>query len=263
MAEGAESDLFEELAARRQAGERVVLATVVAAHGSTPRAAGARLLLRSDGSMCGSVGGGVREAEVLEVARDLIRRGGCRLLQLEYHEDGGGDGPVCGGTMTVFVEAIDPPQRVVIAGAGHVGHSLHQFLRLLGIHTVVIDPRPEFASPERFPGARLRVVPFEEALAGVALTPRDGVVIVTQGHRHDEVVLRQALASQAGYIGMIGSSRKVAEVFEHLRRDGFSEGELGRVHAPVGLPIGAETPAEIALAIAAQIVSTFRAKRGS
>lgn len=259
MAEGADPDLFEELVARRRAGERVVLATVVAAEGSTPRAAGARLLLRADGSTLGSVGGGVREAEVLAMARQLQAEGGSRLLQVTYSE-GGADGPLCGGRMEVFVEAIDPPRRVVIAGAGHVGHSLHQFLRLLGVHTVVIDPRPEFASPERFPGARLRVVPFEEALAGVALTPRDGVVIVTQGHRHDEVVLRQALATPAGYIGMIGSRRKVAEVFEHLRRDGFGEEEVGRVHAPVGLPIGAETPAEIALAIAAQIVATFRGR---
>ncbi len=254
-------DLFEALVARRRAGERVVLVTVVATRGSTPRQAGARMLLLADGSIRGTVGGGVREAEIIAAAGELHRRGGCRRLDVDFEEGlAGGPAPLCGGHMEVFMEAIDPPHRVVIAGAGHIGYFLHRFLSLLEMSTVVVDPRPEFAHPERFPGAELRVVPFEEALAGLSLTANDGVVIVTKGHEYDESVLRQALATSAGYLGMIGSRRKVAELFGRLRAQGVSEEQLQRVHAPVGVAIGAETPAEIALAIAAEIVAAFRAR---
>jgi xanthine dehydrogenase accessory factor len=254
-------DLFETLVARRRAGERVVLVTVVATRGSTPRQAGARMLVLADGSIRGTVGGGVRESEIIAAARELHRRGGSRLLGVDLATGLGGEvGPICGGHMEVFMEAIDPPHRVVIAGAGHIAYFLHRFLSLLEMSTVVVDPRPEFANPERFPGAELRVVPFEEALAGLTLGTTDGVVIVTKGHEYDQSVLRQALATAAGYLGMIGSRSKVAAVFQHLRDEGVGEEQLQRVHAPVGMAIGAETPAEIALAIAAEIVATFRAR---
>lgn len=217
------------------------------------------MLVLADGSIRGTVGGGVRESEIVVAARELHERGGSRLLAVDFEEGlAGGPAPVCGGHMDVFLETIDAMHRVIIAGAGHIGYFLHRFLTLLDVRTIVVDPRAEFASGERFPGAERRVVGFEEALDGLALTAADGVVIVTKGHAHDECVLRQALATAAGFIGMIGSRRKVATVFERLRSRGFSDEQLARVRAPVGLDIGAETPAEIALAITAQIVATFR-----
>ncbi|NWG00189.1 MAG: XdhC family protein [Thermoanaerobaculaceae bacterium] len=252
-------DPFQEVVARRRCGERVVMATVVAVAGSAPRSVGARLLLLADGTIRGTVGGGEREAEIVEIARELQRRGGARLVTLDFAEGlAGGDGPLCGGRMEVFVEAIDPVRRVIVAGAGHVAYFLHRFLRLLDFRTVVIDPRAELATPERFPEAQLLLRPFEEPLGDLAITPADGIVIVTPEHRHDEAVLRQALATEAGYVGMIGSRRKVPVLLERLRRDGVSEEQLARVHAPIGLDIGAETPAEIALAIAAEIVGVFK-----
>jgi len=252
-------DLFEEIVRRRRAGERTVLATVVALKGSTPRDVGARMLVLEDGTIRGTVGGGVRESEVLAAARSLFADGGFALTSIDFNEGlAGGDGPVCGGTMEVFMERIDPPRRIVIAGAGHVGFFVHRFLRLLDVHTVIVDPRPDQATAERFPDATVVVRPFDGGLEGLRLGPGDGVVIVTPGHAHDEVVLRQALASTAGYVGMIGSRRKVATVFGRLREAGFGDADLTRVHAPIGLEIGAETPAEIALAICAQIVADYR-----
>jgi len=252
-------DLFEEIVRRRRAGERSVLATVVALKGSTPRDVGARMLVLEDGSIRGTIGGGVRESEVVAAARRLFERGGSTLVSVDFHEGlTGGTGPVCGGTMEVFMERIDPPRRVVIAGAGHVGYFVHRFLRLLDIHPIVLDPRPDQATGERFPEATLAVRPFEDGLEGLGLGPGDGIVIVTPGHDHDEVVLRQALTTRAAYIGMIGSKRKVATVFERLRGAGFSDDDLARVHAPIGLDIGAETPAEIALAISAEVLSVFK-----
>jgi xanthine dehydrogenase accessory factor len=255
-------DLIEELSHRRRLGERVVLATVVRVAGSTPRDAGARMLLLADGSIRGTVGGGVREAEVVAAARALLERGGSRLLAVDFDEGlRGGEGPVCGGSMEVYMERIDPARRVVIAGAGHVGHALHRVLALLDFRSIVVDPRPEWASAERFPGATLVHEPFPEGVARQQIAIADAVVLVTPGHQHDRETLRRALDTDAGYIGMIGSRTKVATVFRALRDEGVAEAQLARVHAPIGLAIGAETPAEIAVAIAAEIVEVFRKKR--
>ncbi len=252
-------DVFEELIRLRRAGVRTVLATVVAARGSTPRAPGARMLVLRDGSIVGTIGGGPREAEVIAAAGELFRKGGSRLIAVDF-QDGlaGGEGPICGGSLEVFMEAIDAPRRVVIAGAGHVGHALHRILAVLGWRTVVLDHRPEYANSDRFPGAEIVVDSFDTALSQVEVTSGDGIVILTPEHRWDEVVLRQALATEAAYVGMIGSRRKVPVVLEHLRRDGFDDATLARVRAPVGLAIGAETPEEIAVAIAAEIIEEFR-----
>ncbi len=256
MSENPSPDLFEELVRRRRLGERVVLATVVRVAGSTPRDAGARMLLLADGSIRGTVGGGVREADVITAARELLRRGGARLLAVDFDEGlRGGEGPVCGGSMEVYMERIDPARRAVIAGAGHVGHALARILAVLEFRVVVVDPRPEWASAERFPGATLVHEHFPDGIAGLELTPADAVVLVTPGHQHDRESLRCALDTPAGYVGMIGSKTKVATVFKALREGGVSDEQIARVHAPIGLAIGAETPAEIAVAIAAEIIS--------
>jgi xanthine dehydrogenase accessory factor len=252
-------DVLEELVRLRREGRPVVLATVVSARGSTPRAPGAKMLVLLDGSIVGTVGGGVREAEVIAAAAELHRRGGARLVAVDFQEGlAGGQGPICGGSMEVFMERIDPARRIVIAGAGHVGQALHRTLALLDLATVVVDPRAELNDEPHVPGAEHVVEPYETGLASLTVGPADGIVIVTPGHEHDEVVLRGALATEAGYVGMIGSKRKVAAVLKGLRADGYGEEQVARIHAPIGLDIGAETPAEIAVAIAAEIVATFR-----
>lgn len=256
MSENLSPDLFEELVRRRRLGERVVMATVVRVAGSTPRDAGARMLLLADGSIRGTVGGGVREADVIAALRALLERGGARLLAVDFDEGlRGGEGPVCGGSMEVYMERIDPARRAVIAGAGHVAHALARILALLDFHVTVVDPRPEWASAERFPGATLVHEPFPDGIAGLELAPADAVVLVTPGHQHDRESLRRALDTPAGYVGMIGSRTKVATVFKALREEGVSDEQIARVHAPIGLAIGAKTPAEIAVAIAAEIIS--------
>ena len=252
-------DLLEELVALRRAGRSVVMATVVSARGSTPRGAGARMLLLDDGSIRGTIGGGQREGDVIEAAAALHRKGGSKLLHLDFNSDaGGGDGPICGGAMEVFMERIDPTRRVVIAGAGHVGYFLHRFLSLVEMATVVIDDRPEFANAERFPGAELHVVPFEEGFDSLGVTRNDGIVVITPEHKYDQVALKHALATNAGYVGMIGSKKKIAAIFDNLLAEGVSQADIERCHSPIGLDIGAESLAEIALAIAAQIVAYFK-----
>ncbi len=252
-------DLLEELVRLRRDGQSVVMATVVATKGSTPRRAGARMLVLRDGSIRGTIGGGVREADVIERARKLFRKGEARLISLDFHEEGEGcEGPICGGEMEVFMERIDPVRRVVIAGGGHVGYFLQRFLVLLELKTVVFDERAELASAERFPGAELHVEPFEGGLGSLRIGPNDGIVVITPEHNFDQVVLKQALATGAGYVGMIGSKKKIKAIFDNLRAEGVSDEQIARCHSPIGLDIGAESPAEIALAIAGEIVAHFR-----
>jgi xanthine dehydrogenase accessory factor len=252
-------DLLEELVRLRREGQTVVMLTVVAASGSTPRREGARMLVLRDGTIRGTIGGGVREAEAIAAALKLFRKGEAKLITLDFQAGGDGSaGPICGGEMEVFMERIEPARRVLIAGAGHVGFFLHRFLSLLEIKTIVFDERPEMASPERFPGAALHVKPFDDDLQSLKIGTNDGIVIITPEHKFDQVVLEQALKTDAGYLGMIGSKRKVKAIFDNLRAQGVSQEQIERCHSPIGLDIGAESPAEIALAIAAEIVDHFR-----
>jgi len=136
--------------------------------------------------------------------------------------------------------------------------AVHEGVRLLEMGSVVFDERPEFASAERFPGAALHVRPFEGGLRELRIGGNDAVVVITPEHKYDREVLGQALETDAGYIGMIGSKRKIKAIFDNLRAAGVSDERLAQVHSPIGLDIGAESPAEIALAIAAQIVDHFK-----
>jgi xanthine dehydrogenase accessory factor len=168
------------------------------------------------------------------------------------------------GTIRYFLEPLAPPITVYIFGGGHIAVRLAPLCHLLGFRTVVVDDRADFASRDRFPQAsELVVAPsFDHALEDLPIGEDGYVVIVTRGHGGDEAVLRQALRRRPGYIGMIGSLRKRALVFEQLTREGFDSEDLARVVCPVGLPIGAETPEEIAVSIAAQLVATRAARRG-
>jgi xanthine dehydrogenase accessory factor len=144
---------------------------------------------------------------------------------------------------------------LTLLGAGHVSRSTAQVAALAGFQVLVLDDRPDFASAERFPEAKTRVLPsFADALKDVPCGPGCFLVIVTRGHVHDADVLAQALRTKAGYIGMIGSRRKRDAVYDRLRGQGFTEADLARVHCPIGLEIGAETPEEIAVSIIAELI---------
>ena len=163
-----------------------------------------------------------------------------------------------------FLEPLAPPITVYIFGGGHIGAHLVPLCHLLGFRTVVVDDRADFATPKRFPQAsELVVAPsFDHALEDLAIGGDGYVVIITRGHGGDEAILRQALRRRPGYIGMIGSQRKRALVFQQLASEGVTSEELARVACPIGVSIGAETPEEIALSIAAELIATRAARRG-
>jgi xanthine dehydrogenase accessory factor len=181
------------------------------------------------------------------------------LLELTLDEQtASGTGALCGGKVKVFVEPILGASTVYIFGGGHIAMPLAEFCKALEFAVVVIDDREEFASRKRFPMVDdVKVGDFAGATKSIDFHADDSVVIVTHEHQHDEVVLKECLAKKTlpGYVGMIGSKGKVAAIFSHLKQQGFSEELLARVCAPIGLDIGARTPAEIALSITAEIIA--------
>jgi xanthine dehydrogenase accessory factor len=170
------------------------------------------------------------------------------------------DGHTAGDRPGIYVQPVGAPGTAYVFGAGHCGKSLVPLLALVGFRTVIVDDRADFANAERFPDADSVVVPdsFEDALQRLSIDKQSYLVIMTRGHVFDRAVLAQALRTEAGYIGMIGSKKKIAQTLETLRETGFTDEDLARVHAPIGLAIGAETPEEIAVSIAAEIIQVRR-----
>lgn len=326
--------VLDSLIASLEKGNAAVLGAIVESSGSAPRTSGARMLVLADGSLHGSIGGGMVEGACQRAARELLTDS---RLYREMHfnlsaAQAADEGMVCGGTVRVLLQAIQPtekerfvalreeyrqgrrpmlltrlpaadkppqmlslgagrdaevpdtiremvgqrlrrapfvinhggeqlfveplvqPGTVHLAGGGHVALATAELAVYVGFEVVVMDDREEFANRERYPQAReIRVVEgFKECF--FALGADDFVVIVTRGHQYDRDVLAQALQTDAGYIGMIGSSKKRKAVYASLEQAGFSAGDLERVHSPIGLAIGSDTPREIGMSIVAELV---------
>ena len=335
---------FKSVSALLAEGESLVMAVILARSGSAPRSVGSRMAVRKDGSIVGTIGGGILEARVQELAGTVFQSHETivRTFTLTA-EDASLMGMICGGQVRLLIHYVDAtrsdqallyrkalellntrrtgwlvsriPDRgreakaplqglvgpdglhagtlehaaiqevlsrfdgrqpdmvargsesflveplskegcVFIFGAGHISQDLAPLVRLVGFRTVVLDDRPEFANRERFPTAdEIRVIStFERALDGLEIDAESCLVLVTRGHAHDKTVLGLSLKTEAGYIGMIGSRRKRDAIYQSLRKEGYTQEDIDRVHSPIGLDIGAETPAEIAVSIVAELI---------
>ncbi len=253
-------DIYEEIVALRQQGRRGAIATIVNVRGSIPSFETAKMLVRDDGSIIGTVGGGCVEADVWQAAREVMESEKPRTLTFNLNQNPKYDtGLVCGGTLDIFIEPVLPPARLYIFGAGHVAHSLYKTAQLAGFYISVIDDRESYANRERFPEAREVIAEdFDQAMARLTPSETSYIVIVTRGHRDDMRVLRWAVQTRARYVGMIGSKRKTITIFRELLKEGIPEQLFDRVHAPVGLDIGAITPDEIAVSITAELIAARR-----
>ena len=218
------------------------------------------MLVRDDGSIVGTIGGGCVEAEVWQAAREVMETEKPRTLTFDLNQDPKYDaGLVCGGTLEIFVEPILPPADLYIFGAGHVSASLCKIARIAGFDITVIDDRETYANRERFPDAQQVIVEdFEKAVAQLAPSESSYIVIVTRGHRDDMRMLRWAVQTPARYVGMIGSKRKTITIFKQLQEEGLPAKLFERVNAPIGLDIGAITPEEIAVSITAELIAKRR-----
>ena len=230
-------------------GQPAVAATVVEVAGASPAKVGAQIVLRSDGTTTGTVGGGKLEAAILADAQKALAS--CRSLLKHYTLKEDGDdavGTLCGGELTVFIQSYMPPPRMVIVGGGHIGRPLQTMAEVAGFETVVVDVQTGRGTvPE---------------LQRIALTPDTYVVLITTDHVSDEAALRQVIDSPVPYIGMIGSRAKCQTILNHLRADGYDESALARVYAPIGLDLGGPTAEEIAVAILAEIIAVRQGGTG-
>lgn len=346
-------NIFESIAELLKREEPFVLATVLTRSGSAPRHAGSRMIVHRDGTIGGTIGGGILEARTIEAALGVFESRKPLLREFVLTSDDAGRlGMICGGRVEVLINYVDPhdpaqlrfyealaavvkgrkrarlvtcfsvcgseegrleqalvnPDGSVVAGAshvsgnipdaamhrggarssflgaegrkfvveedlcdqgtvfifgaGHIGAALGQISAFVGFGTIVLDDRKEFANRDRFPSVDEIVLldSFANAFDKLSIDADSCIVIVTRGHVHDKTVLRQALRTRAGYVGMIGSRSKRDAIFDALIEEGFSRRDLARVHAPIGLPIGAETPEEIAVCILGELIQV-RAER--
>ncbi len=244
-----------------QGGPPVVTATVV--HSALPVIQpGDKMLVRSDGTRIGGVGGGDVERSVVQHCIDAIPRHAVETIRLTA------SGEIVGERHTeaaveVMVEVVEAPVRLVVVGGGHIGRSLIRMGSETGFSCTVIDDRPDYANRERFPEAdHVICADFEPALAELPVDHNTYIVLVTRGHKQDETSLRCLVGRPAAYLGMIGSKRRTGAVLQHLQDDGFDLDALGRVRTPIGLDIGAETPEEIAVSILAEMIMTRRGGTG-
>jgi xanthine dehydrogenase accessory factor len=236
------SEVIRELAGAIAAREPAVLATVVDVQGASPAKVGAQLVLRSDGVRVGTVGGGNLEAAILADAGVTLRSGLPRLATYSLTTEGpDAVNALCGGEIQVYMQPYFPPPQLVIVGGGHIGRPLQALGTEVGFEVITVDVVPDRADAGN--------------LAEISLRRDAYVVLITTDYVADEAALRQALASPARYIGMIGSRAKCREILDRLSADGYDEEQLSRVYAPIGLDLGGQTPAEIALAILAEIVA--------
>lgn len=342
--------VFKSVVELLRAKESFVLATILKRCGSAPRDVGSRMIIRTDGSIIGTIGGGILEATVQKLAKDLVSSRKTLLRRFALNREGPAPiGMICGGDVdfllhfedagrperlalyeelqacldarkrawliiklpavetseeappsyvlkeggallevdglprlrellvevsatqsaivehegtSLFIEPLSSEGTVYIFGAGHVGQKVAQLTGFVGFRTVVLDDREEFANRELLGWADEIVVlkSFDEAMKGLRIDGESYLVIVTRGHAHDKTVLEQALRTNARYIGMIGSRKKRDATYEVLAQEGFSARDFARVHSPIGLNIGAETPEEIAVSIVAELIEA-RARR--
>jgi len=253
-------DVYEELVRLRGLGQRCALATIVEVRGSIPSFESAKLLVREDGSIVGTIGGGCVEAEVWNATREVMQTEQPRRLTFNLGQDAAYDnGLICGGQLDVFVEPVLPIPHAFIFGGGHISKSLSKVATLAGFATVVVDNRESFANVERFPEAvAVHAAEYEEIFPKLAINETSYVIIVTRGHRDDMRVLKLALATPARYLAMIGSKRKVLNVIRELEKEGVDRSAFEKIHAPMGLDIGAISPEEIAISVTAEMIAVRR-----
>ena len=236
-------------------GKRLVLATVIKTIGAAPCSVGSKMLIQSDGSTQGSLAGPHTDGKVRQEAINAFHTNKSYTTHIHLDADQGEAVGSCGATLEIFFEVLRPEHRLIIAGAGYVAQALTRLAAHLDFRIIVIDDRRELADPHAFHDTvQLMFGDIPQTIRELEPDETSWIVIVTRGHTLDATALKAALETRASYVGMIGSSGKIRRIFHNLRQQGITHEQLERVHAPIGLNLGAETPDEIALSIAAEIV---------
>ncbi len=231
-------------------GKTVVLATVISTPHGDSASVGKKLAVDQEGRSAGSVGDKDLDSEIVKMCLETMEKGESTSISFTHKKD----------RLEMFLDLIEAPPTMIIFGAGHIALPLSRIGKTVGFRIVVVDDREEFASRDRFPEADdVKVMDFDKSADLLNIDSTTYLVLITRGHKHDEIILRSKACEKAAYIGMIGSKRRAAAVLSSLKRDGYSQTFLDRIHTPIGVRIGSQTPEEIALSIAAEVVKVRRA----
>lgn len=249
------AEVWETLTRWRAAGRRFALASVIESRGFTPRKPGTHMLVAEDGELCGTIGGGAIEQQVLVEARALLQSGGASLVRKHLTQE---LGMCCGGEMAVFLEVLEPAPRLYLFGAGYIARPLAALAAGCGFEVTVVDERAEWAVPERFPDCHVCPQAPEDFLRGWDTAPEDYAVVVTHDHALDQRIVQELLRRPLRFVGMIGSVPKQRKFALRLRARGFSDQQIARLRTPLGMPIDADTPEEIAVSAMGEIIAARR-----
>jgi xanthine dehydrogenase accessory factor len=254
-------DLFETIVDLIKSGEPAALAIIIRTEGSTPRKVGTKMIILKDGKTIGTMGGGDLENRVIQEAIESISRGEPRITSFTLDIEKGKLDMMCGGKLDVYIEPILPKEKLVIFGAGHITRSLAPLMQMAGFLVSVIDDSPDLLQKDKFPEVEnLSLRDMEEVAKELPPESNTYIVLLSRGFSKDEAILRQLIQKDFKYIGLIGSMRKIMTMKESLEKEGIPEEVFSKLQAPIGLDIGAETPEEIAISIAAEIIAVKKAK---
>jgi len=253
-------DFYTQLLNLMESGEKGVVVTITEVDGSSPRHAGSKMIVRPDGRIYGTIGGGKLEAEAIQEARNILNNGMYNgLVEKKTYNLTEKEGMLCGGRAEVIFEPFGESETLIIFGAGHIARALAPLAKQAGFRVTVVDNRPEYATRERFPEAdELLAGEYPEMMQSLRFSERSYIVIVTHGHAFDSEILGYCVREPHTYIGMIGSRNKTKTVLRNLEKKGINPEFLQDVHSPVGLNIGAETPFEIAISILSEVIAVRR-----
>jgi len=258
-----QKNIIRILAEAIESGRSAAFVTVISAGGSTPRDAGAKMLVYEDGSIEGTVGGGAMESLTIKKAVECLKKGAGGRFTFSL-KPGGNTGMICMGDMEVYIDIFKNPLKVLILGGGHVGVKIAEACRMAGYPYLVADDRKEFANSGRFPQALAIINEFpHKAVKSAGIDKDTYVVIVTRGHALDRECLEAAMPTSAAYIGMIGSADKVREIYRLLGKKKLYPLKDRRVHSPIGLNLGGKAPGEIAVSVLAEIMKTHYGRDGA
>jgi xanthine dehydrogenase accessory factor len=253
---------YKEIQEALHRGEQLVVATVIKTSGAAPCSIGSKMLIHSDGSTVGEIAGPLTDAQIVRESMEALAEGKTCTTHIHLDADTGEAVGSCGATLELFFEVLRPEPRLIIVGAGYVAQALARLAAHLDFRIIAVDDRRDLADPHSF-GEKVQLVfgDIPETIRKLEPDEASWIVIVTRGHNLDKEALQTALETRAAYVGMIGSPSKVKHIFKELLKVGVPQERLAQVHAPIGLDLGAETPDEIALSIASEIV--MLRKKGS
>lgn len=254
-------DIFEVIIDLRKTEGPAALAIIIRTEGSTPRKVGTKMIILKDGKTVGTMGGGDLEKRVIQEAIESIRRGEPRITSFTLDIEKGKLDMMCGGKLDVYIEPILPNEKLIIFGAGHITRSLAPLMKGAGFKVSVVEDSPDLLQKDKFPETEdLVLTDMEQFARDLPFDPRTYIVLLSRGFSKDKAILTQLIQKDFKYIGMIGSARKIVTMKEDLKKQGAPEEAFLKLQAPIGLDIGAETPEEIAVSIAAEIIAAKKGK---